>query len=112
MSFEEVVDAIEALRNRKATLIDGINAEFWKCGERLLHLWNCGEHGKIPENWLNAKVVPLFKIDARNIRENYRGTSLSDSVYKVYYWIMNNRFRVIVENIIGEEHIGSRKRCV
>lgn len=45
IDLHELTEALDAIRKRKATGIDGINAELWKFGGlmfylRLLHLYN------------------------------------------------------------------------
>lgn len=76
---EEVVEAIELLRNNKAAGIDGVMAEMLKAGGNVLiiHLrallkliWRTE---KIPTTWKQAIVVPVLKkvtdVTAKSIME-------------------------------------------
>lgn len=53
--LRELTDALRATKNRKATGLDGINAEMWTYGSLLLHLRllhffkMCWKSGMIPE---------------------------------------------------------------
>lgn len=115
ISLEELTDAFQTTRNRKATGLDGINIELWKYGGiilhlRLLHLYNkCWKYNRVPEEWNTAKVISIFKKGNRKDCANYRGISLTDTAYKIYAKILNNRLSILMEHLITEEQMGFRK---
>ena len=69
----------------------------------------CWKSHKIPEDWLTAQVISIFKRGRRDDCNNYRGISLVDTAYKVYTRIINKRLQMIAENLISEEQSGFRK---
>ena len=115
LTMDEMTEALKTIKNRKATGINGVNAEMWKYGGtmlhlRLLHLFNmCWKTGQVPKAWNEAKVISLFKKGNKNDCGNYRGISLIDTAYKIYAKILNNRIKTIMEHLIGEEQMGFRK---
>ena len=68
----------------------------------------CLKQGKISENWLKAKVVPIFKKGGGNNCENYSCIILLDNEYKIYSRIIIIRLMVIAKNVIDEEQMGFR----
>lgn len=114
ITFEELKEAIEHTKNRKATGPDGINMELLKYGGnalhgRLLQLINkCWRTRMIPESWKIAEVISLFKKGNREDCRNYRGISLLNAIYKIYTRIVNKRLRIITEVLMEEEQNGFR----
>ena len=103
ITYEELEEALENAKNRKATGSDRINTELLKYGGtvlhlRLLHLINrCWQTSTIPETWKTAEVVSLFKIGDHKDCRNYREISLLNSINKTYAKIVNKRLRIILE---------------
>lgn len=114
ITFEELKEALENTKNRKATGPDGINMELLKYGGtvlhgRLRHLINkCWRTKMIPETWKTAEVMSLFKKGDRRDCRNYRGISLLNAIYKIYTRIINKRLRIITEVLLEEEQNGFR----
>ncbi|XP_046863308.1 uncharacterized protein LOC124457060 [Xenia sp. Carnegie-2017] len=84
--MDELLKAIAATKESKAPGCCGIPAEVWKYGgttlkERLLDvigdIW-IGE--KIPQDWKDANIVPIFKKGSRKECGNYRGIFYSQSL--------------------------------
>lgn len=68
----------------------------------------------IPESWREATIWPIHKNGSMKLAENYRGITLSNSVYKLYASILNSRLEEFTEreNILQDKQNGFRKmRC-
>jgi hypothetical protein len=94
--MEELESAIQGLKNRKASGLDGINLTFKRGGIplklRLFHLLNLSWKYCIKSSaWQKEKIISLFKKGKRNRCENYRGISLLATSYKIYVKILNKR---------------------
>ena len=113
--------AIKKLRNGKATGKDNIPGEFLKNGGEIL---DNALHSlfqkiklceKIPDEWYEGLVKPLFKEGSREQLNNYRGITISSIVYKVLVTIIEEQTMQYVENknILGEYQGAFRKhrRC-
>ena len=87
---EEVLKALDKLKNGKAAGIDNISTEMLKFGGDCVKDWMwkiCKEafsSGKVPSDWKNAVIVPLFKgKGCKDECKNYRGISLLSVAGKV-----------------------------
>lgn len=96
--------AVAKLRTGKATGKDNIPGEFLKNGglslrSALLDLFNkimlCE---KLPEEWYEGIVKPLFKDGNRECLNNYRGITISSIVYKTLVIIIENQTMEYVED--------------
>uniref|UniRef100_A0A1B0CKX3 Reverse transcriptase domain-containing protein n=2 Tax=Lutzomyia longipalpis TaxID=7200 RepID=A0A1B0CKX3_LUTLO len=113
-TLEDVVKAIQSLKNHKAPGEDNIPAELVKYGGDELHkriyglirkIWVTG---KMPDDWNVAVIVPIYKKGDRLDCANYRGISLLDTVYKVLSRIILNRLAPCAEELVGEYQAGFR----
>ena len=76
----EVKVAISRMKKGKATGMDGIPVEVWKClGEKGIDMqWDLmqriQEQEKIPTEWTDSVIIPMYKMkgDIQDCR-NYRG---------------------------------------
>jgi len=89
LTIEDVKKAIRNLKNNKAAGTDGIYPELIKYrGDKLLNrmyelvrqIW---EEERIPEEWKETIIVPVYKRGDRDRRENYRGIALGNAGYKI-----------------------------
>ena len=113
--MDELLKAIAATKESKAPGCCGIPAEVWKYGgttlkERLLDVigdtW-IGE--KIPQDWKDANIVPIFKKGSRKECGNYRGISLLSIAGKVMARILLNRLNEMISpRVIPETQSGFR----
>ena len=65
ISRNEVKVAISRMKNGKATGMDGIPVEVWKClGEGIDMLWDLMkgiQQEKIPTEWRDSVIIPIYK---------------------------------------------------
>ena len=100
---EEVLLAIQRLKNGKAAGPDGIIGEFFKHAGHLAvdflgKFFNVlFERGIYPDSWTESIIIPLFKNGNQNDRGNYRGISLCDISSMLYSSIINNRLQEWIE---------------
>lgn len=81
LTTDELMEALQKVKNRKATGLDGINTELLKYGGpllhlRRLHLYNgCWQESKILMEWQIAQAMSLFKKGDRSTCERSIGAS-------------------------------------
>ena len=103
--------AISRMKNGKATGMDGIPVEVWKClGEEGIDmLWDLMkgiyEQEKIPMEWRDGVIIPIYK-EKGSIQDcgNYRGIKLMSHTMKIWERIIDRRLRE--ETTIGDEQFG------
>ena len=111
ISRNEVKVAISRMKNGKATGMDGIPVEVWKClGEEGIDmLWDMMqgiyEQETIPTEWRDSVIIPIYK-EKGDIQdsENYRGIKLMSHTMKIWERIIDRRLRE--ETTIGDEQFG------
>lgn len=112
--YNEVIKAIESLKNYKAGGENQLVAELWKNANeqtlRNLHkciidIWNTE---KMPEEWNTAIIHPLHKKGDRSDPNNYRGISLLDTTYKIFSKIIYSRIQEQLDRELGEYQGGFR----
>ena len=111
ISRNEVKVAISRMKNGKATGMDGIPVEVWKClGEEGIDmLWDLMkgiyEQQKIPTEWRDSVIIPIYK-EKGDIQDcgNYRGIKLMSHTMKIWERIIDRRPRE--ETTIGGEQFG------
>ena len=115
ISIDEILRKVRKLKAGKAAGADEIRVEFIKNGgigmirwlSRILNLALVS--GKVPADWRNAIIAPIYKKGNRKECGNYRGISLLSVVGKLYSSILVDRVRgKIKENILGEFQGGFR----
>ena len=116
----EVNVAISRMENGKATGMDGIPVEVWKClGEVGIDmLWDLMkgiyEQEEIPTEWRDSVIIPIYK-EKGDIEDcvNYRGIKLMSHTMNIWERIIDRRLRE--ETTIGDEQLGfigkNRKNC-
>lgn len=113
-SLQEVENAIKQLKNNKAAGSDGIPAEFFKEGGRLLaehtlmlivKIWNTET---IPSDLRDALIVTIFKKGDRTDCGNYRGITILSIAGKILARILSNRLVPLAEDCLPETQCGFR----
>ena len=111
---EEVREAIQALKTRKAPGVDNITSEMLQAGGessvKMMHTLcnNIYEEKKCPEDWGRAIIVPIHKKGDKKVCSNYRGISLLSVPGKVYTRMLQQRLKQHIESVISEEQAGFR----
>lgn len=113
----EVWKALRKAKLRKAIGVDLLPVEVLRnpvCATFLVTLYNiCFRLGKMPTVWNKSVITPVHKDKNSDIYipTNYRGISITSSVYKIYCSVINDRLTCWVENnnILEEEQNGFRK---
>ncbi|VVC27148.1 Endonuclease/exonuclease/phosphatase,Reverse transcriptase domain [Cinara cedri] len=114
-SLEETQYAIQTLKNNKSPGDDKIVAELLKLGgknltQKLHHLiQQIWIKEKIPQDWNESLICPIFKKGNRKKVENYRGITLLNTGYKVLSLIILKRLQIYTDEIVGNYQSGFRK---
>ena len=113
--------AISKLKNGKAMGTDSIPGEFIKYGGDILHnallqlLQKIKLFEKLPEQWYEGIIKPIFKEGNREVLSNYRGITISCVCYKILVCIIEEQVTNYAEDkdIYGEGQGAFRKgrRC-
>ena len=112
---DEIISAVKKLNSGKAPDANGFTAEILKCGGEnmismlhilMTHFW---EEGLVPQDWVDALLVSLFKSGSQDICGNFRGISLLSIVGKVLARIQLDRLNThITPNVVSESQCGFR----
>ena len=114
LSEEEITNAIKKLKNNRASGNNGITAELLKAGptelvdwlsELLQQVWSSG---RVPQDWKDSVLVPVFKKNDRLICDNYCGISLLSVPGKVLANILLERLKQSVEPLLLEAQCSFR----
>lgn len=119
---QEVVYELGQLKEDKSPGIDGLHPKFLKevrmeISQALTIIYNNSlSSGKIPPDWKDAVVVPLFKKGDRSEPCNYRPVSLTSIVCKMLERIIKRRIieHLAKNNIIGKSQHGfvNKRSCL
>lgn len=79
---QEIERAISKLKKKKATGEDGISNEAWlkadkKTRGKLKDIQKICNREKIPEEWKEGQIFPIYKKEDKQKIQNYRGINLS-----------------------------------
>ncbi len=112
---DDLAHAICQLSNGKAAGSSGILPEMLKVNvplfyERLLTLvhrtWN---DGTVPQEWVDAKIIPIPKKGDLSICDNWRGIALLDVVGKTVGRLLQNKLQQVAEEELPESQCGFRR---
>ncbi len=110
----ELIDQIQALKNKKASGLDGILNEMLKNTEHKLRLALLKQFslvlsvGHFPEAWNRGLITPIFKSGDKSDPNNYRGICVSSNLGKLFCNIINTslvHFRT-EHNVLSKSQIG------
>ena len=97
ITLDEIVEAIDELRNNAASGPDGITAILLKkcknsLAAALTTFWNkCMEVGKIPSSLKSSIIPPIHKGGNKSDAANYRPVALTSHIIKIYEKVIRNR---------------------
>ncbi|XP_076030920.1 uncharacterized protein LOC143019109 [Oratosquilla oratoria] len=103
ITTNEIMVALEHMKNNKAAGVDEIPAEIYKYGGQhiisyLTWIYNMAwKTKKIPKEWGSAVIYPVHKKGDRTSCNNYRAISLLPHAGKIYERILERRLRTYVE---------------
>jgi len=113
-SLEEINEIIKNMKPNKAAGPDEIIPEFIKNGGPILKqkihklIVNIWKQEKIPNEWVEGILCPIYKKGDRKQCNNYRGISLLNITYKIFAILLYNRLSEIIEPEIGNYQMGFR----
>ena len=118
ISVNEVVHAINGLKNGKAPGTDGISAEFYKAilpnvATIIKDLFNkIYELSYFPDIWCESLIITIHKRGRTDVPDNYRGISLLNVLSKAFTTILNSRITKWLEcnSLLCKEQGGFRKK--
>jgi len=111
----EVELAIDKLKSHKSPGTDQIPAELIKAGGRKICLeihkliTSIWKKEKLPEEWKESIIVPIYKKGDKTDCNNYRGISLLPTTYKILSNILLSRLIPYAKEIIGDHQCGFRR---
>ena len=118
---EQIKNAITKLKNNKAVGTDSIPGEFLKYGQQcivnaLQILFNKIKLLEaIPSEWYEGLIKPIFKEGNNEVLNNYRGITITSTVYKTLATVLENQSMKYMEsaNAFGENQGAFRhgRRC-
>jgi sorting nexin-29 len=113
-TYEEINKIIKNLKSNKAVGPDDILPEIIKNGsfplkqkiyQIIVKIW---KQEKIPSEWSEGILCPIYKKGDRKQCNNYRGISLRNITYKIFAILLDNRLSEIIEPEIGSYQMGFR----
>jgi hypothetical protein len=114
-SASEIELVIEKLKSHKSRGIDQIPAELIKAGGKrirfeihklIISIWI---KEKLPEEWKESIIIPVYKKGDKTDCSNYRGISFLSTTYKILSNILLLRLTPYAEEIIGDHQCGFRR---
>ena len=109
----EVELAIDKLKSHKSPGTDQIPAELIKAGGRKICLeihkliTSIWKKEKLPEEWKESIIVPIYKKGDKTDCNNYRGISLLPTTYKILSNILLSRLIPYAGKLLGITNVDS-----
>ena len=107
-TYNEICSVINKLNINKAAGTDNIHAELIKHGGRtlkkkmlklMLNIWN---NERLPTQWNEEIICPIYKKVNRSNCSNYRPITLLNRAYKIFTIRLNNRLMDIIESKLAD----------
>ena len=111
----EIEEIITSLKNNKSPGNDQLTAELFKYGGRKLVEWmqvileKVWKQERLPKDWNEAILVPIYKKGNKMECSNYRGIALLNVAYKIFATHLKRKITTKIEEEIGEYQCGFRK---
>ena len=117
ISEDFVLNELQNLQTNKATGLDTISAQLLKVAapaiyKQLTYLFNLTlKTGKIPSDWKEAKVSPIYKGGDRTDKNNYRPISVISVVMKILERAVHDQLQTYLmeHNMLSAQQSGFRK---
>ena len=112
---EEIIAAINSLKNHKAPGKDRLNAELFKAdavttASILQPLFNTiWDRRKIPDDWNKGVIIKIPKKGALSDCNNWRGITLLSTPSKILAKVIMKRLSLAVDHRLREEQAGFRR---
>ena len=112
---EEIIAAINSLKNHKAPGKDCLNAELFKAdtvtmASILQPLFNTiWDRRKIPDNWNKGVIIKIPKKGALSDCNNWRSITLLSTPSKILAKVIMKRLSLAVDHRLREEQAGFRR---
>lgn len=113
--LDEIRKVIGQMKNNKASGVDQVPAEMLKYGgDRVIQevhniITEVWQEERIPQNWTEAVVTPIFKKGDKTSCTNYRGIALLNTAYKVLASLLKKKLDFYMEKVVGEYQAGFRQ---
>ncbi|CAF1675979.1 unnamed protein product [Rotaria magnacalcarata] len=114
-TLDEVQQALQQMKNRKAPDKDNVTAELLKAGgipvikwlhEIFVDIW---KNEQMVADWTLAIIIRLYKNKGdKKICDNYRGISLLVVASKIFTRVILNRIQLLIDKQLLEEQAGFR----
>jgi sorting nexin-29 len=110
--LEEIQEIIRNLKRMKTPGTDNINAELLQAAclqmtqtkqNLILNIWRSE---RMPNEWNNSIICPIYKKGEKSECSNYRGISLLNTAYKILAIVINNRLTTYAEDLLSQEQNG------
>jgi hypothetical protein len=115
ITLEELEKTLKLTTDGKTPGQDNINSELYKYAPqefklRLLQFFNnIYRENRIPNQWRNAVITPIFKKGDRREPKNYRGISILNTCDTIHSKILNMKLQNYSEEFMTETQNGFRK---
>ena len=114
---DDIANIINILDSNKSLGHDNISIRMLKiCGVSIckpleITFRSCLNHGKFPEEWKKANVVPVFKKGDKQCVKNYHPVSLLPICSKIFERIIyNNTYSYLIDNNLISQNQSGFKR--
>ena len=114
-TLEEVQKAVHKLSSNKTAGKDEITAEMMKAGgpavmqelhQLVVAVWRSEA---VPQEWIDAVIIPLPKKGDKTLCDNWRGISLLSVAGKVFVKVIERRLAEFSEGVLSETQAGFRR---
>ena len=115
ITYDELEEILKSFKNKKTPGSYDMNEELIKYAPleikyRSLELLNiCWKKYRIPKEWLERIIYPIFKKGNRHECRNYRRINLLNSAYKISTELLTKRINIINEALLIKEQCGFRR---
>jgi hypothetical protein len=108
-TLQECTDALFAMKNNKSPGLDGLTCEFYKTFWSKLkkHFFSTIQKSfdidKLPVSQRLSVLSILYKKGDKNLLENYRPISLTNTDYKIIAFTFARRLQKVIDNLISND---------